>query len=433
MITVRAKASTTERTMKDDRFPTGSSPNLESSDLDDCDPLNAVELLDSDDRTKRTEAMRKLLFTSRRTPGRIAPVTDRLIPLLEEDAPFAGQAAQVLANVAHTNPDAVVPLLSELVPHLSGESPTVRKYVVRAVYTLSQSRPRAITVGVPELISLLEDPRTSERLLVALSLAAIVVERPRELTGHTTVLLEILEHASTSDERRSETMPETARTTQENSETGTEDVGTLRETVAFCIEQLSETDSDEVVPYAEDVEALLGDSSATVRATAIRTLESIVQRYPERIPGSVPRLVEIVTEDDTDVVREEAALSLTRLLESHPQRTMAAISEGVSDVARVLADSTPRRRGIAIGVLSYVAEVEPEAVEPYTKQVIDIAVDASESDATRINAAWTLGYVGTTVARSTLEDLCDDHPNSDVGSACEEILRHCYSASRDSQ
>ncbi|MFP9190141.1 HEAT repeat domain-containing protein [Natronosalvus vescus] len=305
-------------------------------------PIEPLErALQVETESIRDRALTVTYTISLTQPDRVRTLVPQLVSLLESDrATIRTKAALTLGNVAETSPGPVSPHANRLVERLDDQSASTTRSAIGALRQIAANDPTAVVDAVPRVTSLLQAESEETRRDAAAVLEAVSDDHPADVIESTDALLALL-----TDPHRTPTEITYDPNATNDKSSATEQMGGYQTLV-----------SDR------------GGRAANVRAreAAARTLASVTP--------------------------EETALA-TEALEPH-----------YPSLFGLLEDYNPMIRASVAGVLAYLAEDTPEAIQPAEETLIE-SLDGPVTVAG--NAVWALRFIGTDRAVSALTDVLE--------------------------
>lgn len=318
----------------------------------------------------------------------VASVAPSLVDALDDDYPsIRRDAATALLTIARDCPAAVEPVVPKLAPHFQADRPAVADAVLEIVLEVVQERPEAVRDIVTELLALV----TSE----SGDLSATDVEALAEGPGREQIL---------EKERRARLRAHVRR----------------RRAAAILV-GLAVQDPDAVEPHFSVVlDAYDAVEKEAIRSDLLDVIGSVAERTPAAATAAIELLAREVGGSGSVAVRAKAAWILGILADEFPAEVAADIVPQIHAVVELLEGDDARTRGAAIGLLSYVAEENPVAVEPVRNQVQSLLTDEDES--VRGNAVWTLHFIGPRESHEQLSELAKNDSSPAVREAATNVL-----------
>lgn len=237
--------------------------------------------LDADAGHARTHAVRFLGLVSMERPDAVAPVTDRLLAVLDSSADVE---VPVDASARRRAPD-----MGSRVDDMADEGRKrlrdARQAAGHAIYEVAAADPDAVRPAVGTLCELLADPDPQIRAVVLDALVALAKADPEPVAEHVDRVAERLD----------------------------DDATMVRASASQALTGVSPAAPDAVASAALDATDALGDlldhESPAVRASAASLLALAAERNPDAVAGVSDRLAEL-REDDIGFVREAAVDAL---------------------------------------------------------------------------------------------------------------------------
>ncbi|MFU8868942.1 HEAT repeat domain-containing protein [Natronococcus sp.] len=350
---------------------------------------DAVELLVLGDPETRRLAMACLEDTLEARPGASAAAVTAFERLLEDDDPHVRRRAALSAGAAIENgAEPFAPLVPTLEPIAADPAEPGRDAAVRALSALALECPDAMTDAVDPLLDACHARIVSDT-------ASHETDRPRD------------------DGAPSAVGPERDRRTA------------TRVQATAALTRIAAERPGAAVDRVERVAALLEDDHHLVRAGACEVLESLAEWDPAAVEPFVPALVDRLESDTDHPVPWRAADALNAVGEEYPVRVGEELRDALRKLAAFLDRRDPGIRGIGVGLLAYVAQADPEAVEDTVPRVRELLED--DHAPVRANAALTLGLADREEAVDALESLAADDPDGAVRDAAARALERIES------
>lgn len=338
--------------------------------------LDTVEwLFDHENNDIRTVAATIVEQLAGRYPKRAAPAVEHLSTLLHDEYPFARRhAVWALAHISEPAPDLVAPLVPDLRPAEDEPVYFEQEHIIILLRNVANTDLDAITPLIPALLEALES-----------------VDGTAE---------------TTTEGVHSPGMEEQFDTDQ------FQDSIDVSLTAAELVAETGESAPDELIPYVEDLIAVHeAVSRETVRRELVRGFAALAREDPAAVEPTIPVLATALGARDV-ALQSHAARALGLLAAVAPEAVANAAGPRVDELEPLLREGTPPVQAAVAGLLSYVTEEDPVAVEPVVEALI--ASLGTEDRIVRASAAIALGYAGGADARSALVDLLDEDLDSDL-------------------
>lgn len=342
--------------------------------------------LDADDEGTRVAAMRTLVNLSALEPDEIVSALPEILEHREDPfAPARGSSLQVLLVLAEKRPEEVIDRLDVLSPYVTDEVPYVGEVAVKTMRSLANDHPDELAHHVDPVIDFLADPPEVPS-----------GERQRWMRYHPTYREKReMGHITTSDRER------------------------LLTTVAAYVAQLAGERPDALHEHVETLgDVIERERSNYVREHLLEAIGAVAADDPDAAADAIEPVAAVLEDARTAPLIAAASWTLAWLAEGHSTEVSDAVAEELPAVVEGLdADDDELAQGSA-ALLSYVAEHEPEAVEPALPQVRELL--DSEEPQIRGLAVWIVGYVGEEDDRERLAELEREDPHPAVQSAAGE-------------
>ncbi|NKE36103.1 HEAT repeat domain-containing protein [Natronococcus sp. JC468] len=363
-----------------------------------------------------TDRARELRDTAAADPERV-PLGDVVELLVLGDPETRRLAMACLETALEARPEATDAAVTAFERLLADDDAHVRRRAALSAGAAIQGTDAASFEGlVPALEPIGDDPAEPGRDAAIRALAAIALERPESATGATDPLLEVCHARVVPAEPAADALPGAPSPVGPERDRRS---ATRVQAVAGLTRIAAERPAV-LVDGAERVAALLEDDHHLVRSGACEVLESLAERDPAAVEPFVPALVDRLVSDTDHPVPWRAADALNAVGGAYPERVGTALEPAVDDVGALLERRDPGIRGVGIGLLNYVAQVDPASVEGLLPCVRELL--ASNHAPVRANAALTLGLAGCEGAVDDLESLAADDPDGAVRDAAARAL-----------
>lgn len=280
----------------------------ESGELSERDVADIREALQADEPITRQEGARTCKLVLQENPDALRPLVDDLVVLLEDDNMSAAQqAGTVLLGVATEHPDALTDSVSEIVTLANHEVNAVQLIGAQLLSKVVVERPAAAAPVVDRLFPILRDhPGSFEP-----SEGADMVDNPD--TRQTIVAHEQEEHGMQLQ---------------------------TQGTIANVIVAVAEAEPSAFVDHVDELVDLVDHDDAAIAGLAVETLTEVGEAHPDAIAPAYDQFVDALDHDDQRVyvraVRALGVLGDDRAVE--PLRDLAESTDD-EDVSELAADT----------------------------------------------------------------------------------------------
>jgi len=180
---------------------------------------------------------------------------------------------------------------------------------------------------------------------------------------------------------------------------------------AKSAEVLGEIAVDRKTDTAVDaLEAALYDDNTTLAAAAAEALETIIGRDPSPVLSTIPGLLDVFVSTDESELQTNCLETLTVIASTEPDEFTERI-----DSARALSffnSDSPTVRAGGVGLLGFVADVDPALLSPHEDAIRRLTHD--DSPIVRANAIMTLGSLSGEEARGRAERLAEAPDEAEI-------------------
>lgn len=363
-----------------------------------------------------TDRASELLDAATADPAQIslAHVVELLVLGNPETRRLAMKCLEATLDVRPEASEAAVTAFERL---LEDGDPHVRR---RAALSAGAAIQGADTESFEALVSPLEaigsDPAEPGRDAAVRALATIGLERPESVTGAVELLLDVCHARVVSAESPADTSPGASSSVGPERDRRL----TTRVQAMAGLTRIAAERPETIVGYVDQVVALLEDDHHLIRSGTCEVLESLAEGHSDEVAPFVPALVDRLASDTDHPVPWRAADALNAVGGEYPELVGAALGSVVDDIEALLKRRDPGIRGVGIGLLTYVTQVDPSSVEGLLPRVHELLAD--DHAPVRANAALTLGLTGYGDAVDDLEVLVADDPEPAVRDAATRAL-----------
>lgn len=364
-----------------------------------------VELVTPADSEGRREIAAALDDKVVADPSVAPAVIESVEPLLEHETnDVRTVAATVLEQLAARHPERAAPATDLLAELGHDDSPFARRHALWALAHISEADPERVAPVVPSLRVAADEPAYFEHEHVITMLRNVAQTDPGAVTAHVPALLELLENIDRLDDQS-----EAAQAPGQGMSATADDFkdpidGPL--TAAELLATVAEAEPAHLLPYVDELTALFDEvHREPVRRSVVTALSGLADYDPDATAVAVPSLADQLGSPG-DALRVHAAQALGFLAETVPGEVAEAVTPSVAELEPLLREGTPQVQATVAGLLSYVAEEDPAAVDP----VIDALIDCLDAEdlLVRTSAALALGYAGGEKSQAALAELLQD-------------------------
>jgi len=363
-------------------------------------------------------AVRSLIESGPTAPGDAAAALEPLTA----DFEAAAAVRVAFASLVATHPERVEGVTPILLDAVEGGDPDARDQAFHALEALAETRPsELLPEAVPALRSKLRAETPAEQSGALAVTAELARQRPAAVTPVTPDLLALVttEREFSTDDEYFEELPDQLKTRLQK-----EEVRAIRTRMvaALALVEITRADVDAGVGVIESlVERLPDEGNLTVREATYDLVWLIGQERPTAVRSAVEPLAARLTTEGDPEIQGKIARALGILADDHQEAVVTAVSSDVSTLCELLDADEPVALGGAVGLLSYLAERWPDAVEPAVPRLRELAADGPTY--VRGNAIWALSYVGGDAAAETLDEVAATAADRDVRAIATEARR----------
>jgi len=390
----------------------------------DADELTS--LLEADSADARWYALQAIRSAGATGTIDLSSFVDDLFDAIDDpDSRVQTTAAMAIGDFADRDPGTVSDGIPEMTALLASDEELLRTavtdYLIRVANAAgdpeSTVAPETLEPAVSDLRALLDDPAQRENAVRALG--AVADQYAHRLTDDVADFCEVFVAASEGpsgvDMDRS-----VAQSTREHVQDSTAKAKinqrAVRNAAGESLVAIAREDPTAVTDRLSALADVLDDPNPDARSYVLEVCEAVASAEADAVTPHLdavaPRL------EDGPGVREHAVLALTALSQSDPDAVVDAIEPYHDAVVDLLGHGAPAVRGAAVGLLSYVAEASPDAVDP--EPVRPLLHD--DTAYVRGNAVWVLGYLRDETARDDIQERAESDPDPEVRSAAEAAL-----------
>lgn len=266
---------------------------------------------------------------------------------LDAASPLVRQRAlEVFESFAATDPDAVRPLLDDLVPLADDDNAAVALRVIGVLGTVVSDDPSVLEGRVGPLVDVVDDKIVDVQLTAATVLGKLVVERPDLVTPHARTLVEAVRTteppASPSDYGDVVDDPVTRQTIEEHEEGERQRRASARRTLVNVVVAITEEDPAAALEgeLVDALVTLLDDVDPSIVGGAVDALGQLAAADPDAVAPVSDRLLACLDHDRTDV-RARAIRALGHLGgdTAVPKLRSVAESDDDEDVRELAAET----------------------------------------------------------------------------------------------
>jgi HEAT repeat protein len=375
-------------------------------------------------REDRLSAVYDLVSIAEAHPEIVSSAASALRPVLTEaDDPVREATALVFATIGGSAPETVLPVAEDLATLLAGTSTSANNALL-ALMPVLESSPEQTLDALEDHWEAIRTLATSDvatiRQRATRLLLAFAGFRPASIAEPETVsaLLDVLER-TTPD--HSAEIPEGSDgvtrqfdefvTFQERREQQRE--ATAREMAALALAELAAERPSAFEGEVDRLVTFVDDRDPTVRAGTIDAVGRVAPVDRVASETALPPLVTLLVEDGRwPEIRSKAATALGLLAEVHPQSLVDAVQPHAEDFRELLWADDEGVRGGGVGVLAYLAEVDPSLARPARDRLLELLDD--DAPFVRGNAALTLGFLDEPELEEQLRTLSRTDPDETV-------------------
>ena len=347
-------------------------------------------LLESESENTRIAATRTISTLASIHPEPVSSAADALSDLFDDDsAAVRAAAVRAFVSLADRNPEAVLPHLDGIEPLLVDDVLYVGEAALGVVETLLPEHVESILPARETLVNALESPPELDP-----------AERKRWMEQHPTYRETLDRELSPASDRE-------------------RFLSSASRDVAMIAAQCPSAFHGAVPTIAT---VLSREASTPVRRNLLDAIGVVAEDHPEAAAPAIDALLEVLVETHSDELKAKAAWILAWIAEDAQTEVVTSVSERAPSLFPALEASDDDLRGGVLALLSHVAELDPDAIEPALPEVRALLEDDSRS--IRGAAVWTLAYAGTDDDRNRIRKLADDDPDRDVRAAARDVLQH---------
>lgn len=341
----------------------------------------------ANDRETRLAATRGLVIMGIAAPDVLVDDLSVVLDRLDDEfAPIRAAAVRALGWLALDHLDAVLEHVDQLPPRLHDTNPYVGKATLDLLSRLADTEPVALVPIIEPLIDSLRDP------------PAFDDETTREwIRLHPDHEWEGQDPAKRDDR-----------------------AGFLG-VAASVVGPIAVERPEAMAPHVSDLITVIErEDLPAVRFRLLDAVQAVAETDPEAAAPALAVIAELFRTTENRLVREQAGWTLTWLAAGDIDGTGDELLGSLATIESCLESDRAEDRGAALGMLSYLAEREPEALAGVLPMVRE-AVDAGDPQH-RGMAIWTLAYAGDGEDRERLHQCKRGDPNEHVRDAAGEAL-----------
>lgn len=274
---------------------------------------------------------------------------------------------------------------------LESDRGEVRNTALKVLYHITRDDPDRVAPVADDVIDRLTDPYLVARSMAAMTLVPLARERPDAVEPALPDLIDLLD----------------------------EDLPVLRFRAAGAIAPLSGSHAEAFVEHVDELVDHLGDAGKSGEYEQLldvddpssidyRTRQDLVQEIADERAKDQAR---------SKGTREVIANTLVEIARVAPD----ACAGWIPDLVSVIENGDSTVRGPTIDVVRYVAESDPNAVEP----AINVLIERLDDDVNvvRARAIRALGFAEATNAVGPLRSAAESDPDDDVAELAAETAR----------
>lgn len=386
----------------------------------DVDRSAVLELLAADDADARRYAIQAFRAADWPASELSAVVTRLESSLDDDDAMLRNSALQALTDVAARDVELVESVVEDPATLLEDESDLVQSSAVELLFFVAKADPDAVVDAVPNLIERFDPETLAGRRGPLFCLAAVARERPDPFVDHVDVFVDAF--LTTGDEPTVDTGAIENPVDRERISDAFSNAGKQRRThrtvAGDVVVNVAQSSPAAVRHRLDDIAAVADDADPQIQGVVVDVFGALAVDHPEAVIDHLPTLAARLA--DPPSVRRRAVQALAALSQSRPEPVVEAIEPYAAELVGALDAEEPTVRSAGAGLLSYLAERDPEAASP-AREPARMLLDDDHAFV-RGNAVWLLGAVGDASDRERLAELRDSDPDPDVREAATTVL-----------
>lgn len=373
------------------------------------------------------DLLRTVSRVTRADDDRAEQIVRRMEPLLESESENTRIAAtRTISTLASIHPDPVSTAADTLSKRFDDKSAAVRAAAVRTFVSLADRKPESVLPHIEAIEPLLVDD-----VLFVGEAALGVVETL--LPEHIESIFPVRETLVTTIESPPPLDPADRRQWMEQHPTYRETLDRELSTASDRERFLSSASKGVAMVAAQRPSAfhealptiatvLSREASTPVRLNLLDAVGAVAEDDPAAAAPAIDSVLEVLVETHSDELKSKAAWTLAWIAEGAQIEVVTAVSERAPSLFPFLKASDDDLRGGVLALLSHVAELDPNAIEPALPEVRALLEDDSRS--IRGAAVWTLTYAGTDEDLQRIREIAAGDTDPDVRDAASDVLRH---------
>lgn len=388
--------------------------NPDAIDLDEV-----AALLDADSSDARRYGIEAFRATLSADPPDAAAHVPALRDLLDDDDSLVRNGAMAaLAELVVTDHESVRPAVEDAVALLDDEQDIVRSTALDFLYKLGREEPKAVGGAVPKLLTALEVDDLHQQSVAVLCLGHVARSNTEPLVPAVDRFVDLFveeREQSVGPDSRQGMDPGDVSKLRELSRNAAQRDRDVRMAAGEVVVAVARFEPSALRSRVPDLARHLDAANPEIRGVVIDVFGAVGREHPDAIEEHLSAIADDLY---TDGIRERAARALAAVSQSAPDDVAAVTEHEVDAVTRLLDHEAPAVRGTAAGLLSFVAEESPDAVDvEAVRPLLD-----DEHASVRGNAVWTVGFAGDDDDRERLARLAESDPDEDVRAAAESAL-----------
>lgn len=392
----------------------------------DVDQADVEALLESSDSVDRRAGLKALVLTVTDEYDCFGEEIPSLTPYLTDaDSTVRYDALRVAMELLPEREE----LLSDapaMIARLDDDSDHVADTALDAMSVLAREDATVVKEVTDEIAGFLDSDRSEIRKRAVRYLAIVSQERPADaipvldrlvaMIGETYEMPEF----DTDDWRTPMTHTQTRQDVVSHGHEERARYMTIRELVTEVLLVLVQDRLDSVLSHRDTLREYLSHPDPHVRQQTLRVFTGLAEHRPSAAVDVSEEAMACLDADQPDDLNAVAVTTLGMAVSEDPSQLFPELLDRVDRLGAFLDQDDPHVRGTALGILSHVADRDPDAVEPVAADVIDLLDDGHSF--VRGNAVWTLRYLATDEAGSALRDRLDLESDEAVRRSIDRAL-----------
>lgn len=373
----------------------------------DVDSSTINELIRSEDKSERRLVADALLGIAESDPEFLVESRIDSSPLLEDESPLIRNNATLTASSLATDfPDEIANQLPALLDLLADEDSLVRANATKTIAILLSRDPEAVAGRiVPAIPRLIEQFGTDLAVdsYVLHVLQSLAEERPKEVAAHLETLLSVFDDEyvgsvleqpdlGLSEENGAASGAAAVEASAEAvQQEGIERRNTNQELAAITIAKIVDECPEAVPELVSYVEPSLDNVKSSRAGNAMAIVGYLAEEHTDNITPLTDKIAAVLIGSDDVTTKVQSARTLALIAERSPERVSLVVGAEMERVLELLDVNDTELQAVVLGLLSYVAEIDPETVEQGRDRFVEFL--DHENAYVRGNTVLTLKFV----------------------------------------